>query len=106
MIMYRGLRKFIRLSLAIVAMIVFVSLSYASSAPVSDSFSSKDIITVLFGLLQTIFMGIGVWLIANDKELFTRVATMEKKQAVQEMKCEERWDNGNHPSRRVGDGKS
>lgn len=104
MTMYCGLRKFIRVSLFIVAVLAVFTLAYAgNTSPADDTFSAKDIIMVLFGLLQTVFMGIGVWLIANDRELFTRMGKVESAQAVQTTKCEERWNAGNHPHRREND---
>lgn len=101
--MFKGVRLFIRVSLVSVAMITVVSLSHAGSSSPDDTFAAKDIIMVLFGLLQTVFMGIGIWLIANDKELFTRVANVEKKQEVRDTLCDERWDGGGHPMRREKD---
>ena len=102
--MYQGVRLFIRVSLLASGLLAIVALSYAGpAAPPDDTFSMKDIIMVLFGLLQTVFMGIGVWLIANDKELFTRMARVEGKIETRDAICDDRWNSGNHPDRRLGD---
>jgi len=101
--MYKGVRRFIRVSLFTSALLAIVAMAYAGTVQPDDSFSLKDIVMVLFGLLQTLFMGIGVWLIANDKELFTRMAKVEKDQQVRDAVCDERWNSDSHPVRRSGD---
>jgi uncharacterized membrane protein YcjF (UPF0283 family) len=101
--MYKGVRKFIRISLFSVSLLTIVAMAYAGNAQPDDMFSPKDIIMLLFALLQTVFLGIGVWLIANDKELFTRMAKVEKSQEVRDAVCDERWNSDSHPVRRIGD---
>jgi uncharacterized membrane protein YcjF (UPF0283 family) len=94
MTMFKGLRMFIRVALAVCIIMVGFAIVHAAGTTTvtttSDSFSSKDIITMLLALLQTILVGVGVWLIGNDKELFTRMGKVETNQAVQANTCKER----------------
>lgn len=99
--------KFNKLRTGVYAMVVvcltltwFAMVSAANQAPPPiDTVSSKDIIMILFGMLQTVFMGIGVWLISNDKELFTRMGKVESAQATREAICDERNDVEHHHKR-------
>ena len=106
MMMFKGLRSFIRGSLAIAVLLTIVALVDAATVPAassSDSFSSKDIIMILLGLLNTILIGIGVWLVGNDKELFMRIASVESKQSTRDAICDERDKNGEHTHKRATD---
>jgi hypothetical protein len=81
-------------------LVILISLSLAHGAgvvPQDSVISNKEIIMYMLGLLQTIFAAIGLWLIANDRELFTRVGKIETKQAVRDQLCDERNDQGTHP---------
>lgn len=104
--MFKGLKNFIVVSLSFCAVFSCFALAHASSTVDQSSLiSSKDIIMVLFGLLQTVFMGIGLWLISNDKELFTRLRIVESDQVKQSTTCQERsGDCGTeHVHRRAAD---
>lgn len=104
--MHKGVRAFICCSIIVAVIFTFFTVVYAGgNGAETDTFSHKDIIMILLALLQTIFIGIGVWLITNDKELFTRMNKVESDVKVQKVKCEERWDSGNHPERRKTDSK-
>lgn len=105
MTMFRKLRLFIKTATLLITILACHAIVEASGAPATDSatISSKDIIFVLYGLLQTIFMGIGVWLISNDKELFKRVSRLETDVAVMDKVCDERHENGDYPRRRMTD---
>jgi uncharacterized membrane protein YcjF (UPF0283 family) len=93
--MFRRLRLFILAALTVVIVLSGFVIVHASNAPVpADSITSKDIIMILFGLLQTILLAIGVWLISNDRELFTRLRQVETKQEVRDNLCEERNTEG------------
>jgi hypothetical protein len=78
----------------------------AATIAVSDSaITSKDVIMILFGLLQTVFMGIGVWLINNQAKLFEGLNAVRQDIAVQIRTCDERTGNcvpehSKHPSSR------
>ena len=66
----------------------------AATIAVSDSaITSKDVIMILFGLLQTVFMGIGVWLINNQAKLFEGLNAVRQDIAVQIRTCDERTGN-------------
>lgn len=69
----------------------------------ADAMSSKDIIMILFGMLQTVFMAIGVWLISNDKELFTRMGKAESEIATRKALCDDRNEDGEHHHKRASD---
>lgn len=81
----------------------FAIVQAAGTAPAPDTITSKDIIMILFGLLQTMFMGIGIWLISNDKELFTRMGKVESNQATRDAICDERNTDGEHHHNRASD---
>jgi uncharacterized membrane protein YcjF (UPF0283 family) len=103
MTMFIGIRTFIRSSLAAAILLAgYVVVYGAAGTPVSDTFSNKDIITLLATLLQTVLFGIGIWLIANDREIFTRLRKVESAQQVRDKLCDER-SAGSHGHDRATD---
>lgn len=86
-----------------VGTVVIVAISHAGTEPPQEVISSKDVILVLFGLLQTGLLALAVWLINNDRELFVRVGKMETSQASREAICEERNKNGEYHHQRASD---
>lgn len=105
MTMFKGVRSFIRVALLVSFLLTFFVLVHAGSSnpQPDDTFSNKDIIMILFGLLQTIFLGIGVWLIGNDREIFTRLRLVESRQETRDALCDERNENGEHYHNRAAD---
>ena len=104
--MKKPIRLFVCCSLALCIVITWIVIVQASngSAPSTDSvISSKDIIMVLFGLLQTIFLGMCAWMVANDRELFKRMGAVESKQSTQDAICKERNEQGAHQYNRASD---
>lgn len=83
--------------LLIIAFITLFAYQTASAANISqDQISTVNfmwqVITGLLALLQTIFIGIGVWLISNQTELFRRVGGLEVSVEARKVVCEERHE--------------
>ena len=68
---------------------VYLAQAGGESAP-SSSGIMWQIITGLLALLQTVFMGIGVWIISNQSEMFRRIGNLESDNKTRAALCDER----------------
>ena len=71
-----------------------VFIAHASGTPVPETVSSKDVILILFSVLQAILMAIAVWMVSKINAHETRLANAETKQATRDALCEERNEQG------------
>ena len=81
------------LVLTVGILIVYVYLVQASGDAANGNSPASmmwEVITGLLALLQTIFMGVAVWLINNQSELYRRLGKIEGDEQTRKAICDER----------------
>jgi hypothetical protein len=79
-------------AMCVISLFATVQLVHAAgeSQPPNSNGMMWQVIILLSGALSTVWTGIGVWLIANQREIFQRVGRLETGEEVRKELCDER----------------
>lgn len=90
--------KSVQIMLVVVTLLIFVLSAQIHAAGTPIITENADVvwqmIVGLFGLLNTILMGVIVWIISNQAGMFGRIGKLEAANQVRSAICEERHPEG------------